>query len=257
MRAVNLIPDDSRRGWGGSGGRSGGSVYVLLGTLAVALALVTVYVLTTNQISDQKAKVAALQAEAATAQGTAAQLSPYVEFAKLAQARTGTVRAIASSRFDWHAALAGLSRVVPANTSLQSLVATVAPGVGVGGAGGSGADLRGAIAAPAFQISGCSDSQVDVARLISRLKVINGVTRVSLEDSQKSGSSQPGAAVSSAAGGSGCRAGAPTFDLVVFFTPLANAGVTSVGTQPVSSTTATPPATSTTATSTTATGGSK
>ena len=238
MRAVNLIPNDSGRSWGGSGGRSGGSVYVLLGTLAVALALVTVYVLTNNRISDQKAKVAALQAQVTNAQLAATRLAPYVTFAKLAQERMETVRGIASSRFDWHAALAGLSRVVPANTSLQSLVATVG---GAGASGASGTDLRGDITAPAFQLSGCSDSQDDVARLISRLRLIDGVTRVSLEDSQKSSSGQSGASVS-AGGTGGCKAASPSFDLVVFFTPLANAGadgVTSLGTEPVSSTTST------------------
>ena len=241
MRAVNLIPDDSRRGWRGPVGGSGGSVYVLLGALAVALALVTLYVLTTNRISDQKAKVAGLQAQASQAQSAAARLAPYVEFAMLAQARTATVRGIASSRFDWHGALAGLSRVVPANTSLQSLVGTVVPGVTVGGAGGSatGASLRGDVSAPAFELTGCSDSQDDVARLVSRLRLIDGVTHVSLEDTQKSANGQSGASVSSGSGG-GCPKGSPTFDMVVFFTPLANAGadgVTSVSSEPVSSTT--------------------
>lgn len=242
MRAVNLIPEDSRRGWRNSGGRSGGSVYVLLGTLAITLALVTVYVLATNRIADQKAKIAGLQAEATQAQGAAARLEPYVEFANLAQARTETVREIASSRFDWHAALAGLSRVVPANTSLQSLVGTVVPGVNVGGAGGSGvsADLRGDIPAPAFELSGCSDSQDDVARLISRLRLIDGVTRVSLESSTKSDSGQAGASVSSGTGG-GCPGSSPSFNLVVFFTPLANAGADGVTTlaTPVSTATST------------------
>jgi Tfp pilus assembly protein PilN len=235
MRAVNLIPDDARGGWRGSGARAGTSVYVLLGALVAALALVTVYVLTSNKISTETAKVTALQTEAAQAQAAAARLAPYVEFEKLAQARVQTVREIASTRFDWQAALTGLSRVVPANTSLQSLVATVAPGATIGSGSGAASTLRGAIAAPAFQISGCSASQDDVARLISQLRVINGVTRVSLQDSQK-GSSQSGASVSTPAGGGGCRASAPTFDLVVFFKPLASAGATSPGAQPVSAT---------------------
>jgi len=244
VRAVNLIPQDARRGGRGSGARAAGSVYVLLGALAIAVALVTVYVLTTNRISSQKAQVASLQAEATQAQAQAAGLQPYVEFAQLAQARSQTIRAIASSRFDWHAALADLARVVPANTSLQSLVGTVVPGAAVNGAGGgatSGASLRGDINAPAFQLSGCSDSQDDVARLISRLRLIDGVTRVSLEDSQVSGSSQSGASVSSSGAG-GCPAGSPSFDLVVFFQPLANAGadgVTSLGAEPVSTSTST------------------
>jgi Tfp pilus assembly protein PilN len=243
VRAVNLIPDDSRRGWRSAGGRTCGSVYVLLGSLAILLVLVTVYVLASNRVSDQKAKIAGLQAEATQAQGAAARLEPYVEFASLARARTETVREIASSRFDWHAALAGLSRVVPANTSLQSLLGTVVPGVEVGGSGGSssGVDLRSDIAAPAFELSGCSDTQDDVARLISRLRLIDGVTRVSLESSTKSTSSQSGASVSSGGTG-GCRGHAPSFNLVVFFTPLTNAGadgVTALGSEPVSTTSST------------------
>jgi Tfp pilus assembly protein PilN len=242
MRAVNLIPNDSRRGWRSASARGGGSVYLFLGTLAIALVLVTAYVLASNQVSNQKAKITALQTEATEAQSAASRLSPYVEFAKLAQARTETVREIASSRFNWYGALAGLSRVVPANTSLQSLVGTVVPGVTVGGAGGGGAaaDLRTDIAAPAFELSGCSDSQDDVARLISRLRLIDGVTRVSLESSQKSASSQSGASVTSGtSGGGGCRGNAPSFDLVVFFQPLANAGAngpTSLSAGPASST---------------------
>jgi Tfp pilus assembly protein PilN len=255
MRAVNLIPGDSRRGGRTGTGHSGGSVYVLLAAMAAAVLLLALYVSATNRISSQQAKVAALRTEAAQAQAVATRLAPYVQFAALAQARTATIRGIASSRFDWHAALAGLSRVVPANTSLQSLSGSVVPGVNITGASGSGgnaAELRGVIAAPAFQLSGCTDSQDDVARLISRLRLIDGVTRVSLEDSQKSVGGQAGATVSSAgSAGEGCGANRPTFDLVVFFQPLANAGadgVTSLSTAASSTTT-------TAAGSTTTTGG--
>jgi len=245
MRAVNLIPQDSRRGGRSGGARAGSSVYLLLGVLAVAVALVTVFVLTTNQISSRKAKVATLQTEASDAQAEAAKLQPYVEFAQLAQARAVTIREIASSRFDWHAALADLSRVVPANTSLESLVGSVVPGAGISGSGGSpasGTSLRSDVNAPAFQLSGCTDSQDDVARLMSRLRLIDGVTRVSLEDSQMNTDSQSGASVSSSSSGGGCPANSPSFDLVVFFQPLANAGangVTSLGTEPVSTSTST------------------
>jgi Tfp pilus assembly protein PilN len=242
VRAVNLIPNESRRGPGITTGRSGGSVYALLAALAVTVALLAVYVTTSNQISSRQATVTALKSQATEAQSAAAKLAPYVTFAKLAQARAATIRGIASSRFDWHAALAGLSRVVPTNTSLQSLVGSVVPGVTISGGTGSSsaASLRGAVAAPALQLTGCSASQDDVARLVSRLRLIDGVTRVSLEDSQKSTSAQSGAAVSGA-GATGCGANRPSFDLVIFFAPLANAGadgVTSLSTS-VSSTTTT------------------
>jgi Tfp pilus assembly protein PilN len=261
MRAVNLIPGDARRG-STPAGRSGGTVYVLLAALTIAVVLVAVYVTATNDISNEQAKVSALQAQAAAAQGTATRLGPYVQFAALAQSRAATIRGIASSRFDWQSALAGLARVIPANTSLQSLGGSVVPDVSVGGGGGGGASqLRSAIQAPAFQMTGCSDSQDDVARLVSRLRLVDGVTRVTLEDSQKSAGAQAGATVSTtgsgsgtgASGGVGCGANRPTFDLVVFFQPLANAGadgVLSVGT-PVSSTTGAGASTTGTAATTT------
>ncbi|MGB8881727.1 MAG: hypothetical protein WCD11_35860, partial [Solirubrobacteraceae bacterium] len=93
--------------------------------------------------------------------------------------------------------------------------------------------LRGDITAPAFQLSGCTGSQDDVARLISQLRLINGVTRVAFSDATESNS---GAGAGTSAGASsgpsqGCGANGPSFDLVVFFQPVANAGpqgVTSV-----------------------------
>lgn len=259
MKAVNLIPSDARRGGRGAGGRSGGAVYVLLGALAVAVALVAVYVTATNQISTAKAKISALQTEALAASGTAARLAPYVQFAQLAQARATTIRGIAANRFDWHAALANLARVVPANTSLQSLSGSVVPGAAVSGASSGGSSsLRGDINAPAFEITGCSGSQDDVARLISRLRLIDGVTRVSLQDSQKSASGAGGPSVattgsagSSGSSGQGCGANRPTWDIVVFFSALPGAGADGV-TSLTSSIPGATTATSATATTTTA-----
>ncbi len=243
MRAVNLIPNDSRRASGVST-RSGGSVYVLLGVMAIALAFVTMYVVTVNRIADQKAKIGTLQAQASQAQASAARLAPYVQFAKLAQARADTIRQIASSRFDWQAALGGLSSVVPANTSLQSLAGAL-PGATPGGSAATPASsaLTGSLTGPSIALSGCSDSQDDVARLMSRLRLINDVTQVSLQTSTKSANAQSGAAVSSSGGvGAGCPAGSPSFALNITFAPLASAspgGAAPSGAQAVSSTTST------------------
>ncbi len=256
MRAVNLIPSDARRSGKRATGKPQGPAYAILGMLALALVLVTVYVLTNNTISERQAKVTSLQAQVAQVQAQAGRLSNYAQFAKLAQARADTVREIAAARFDWHGALADLSKVVPADTSLQSLAGSVAPGAGAGGttAAGSGS-LRGDISAPAFELTGCTKTQDDVARLMSRLRLINGVTRVTLGDSAKPGSAQSGGTAGSPSGGGGCGLNAPVFDLVVFFTPLPAAGptgVASVTAVPVSSTTAT-----TATTATTTPGGSK
>ena len=237
MRAVNLIPSDAARGSRGPASLPAGPAYAVLALLAIALAFVSVYVLTGNTISQRKAKLASVQQQAAQEQLVAARLTNYAQFAQLAQARVATVKQLASTRFDWHAALSDLSKVVPADTSLQSLLGTVAPGVSVSGPGGSvgGAgdtsSLRGDITAPAFELQGCTKSQDDVARLMSRLRVMNGVTRVTLASSLKQAAAPGGGAVSSApagggTAGQGCAPNTAAFDLVVFFKPLPGAPAT-------------------------------
>jgi Tfp pilus assembly protein PilN len=237
MKAVNLIPTDARRVGKGGAPLPSSPSYLLLGLLALAVALVTVYVLTNNKISDRQAQLTTVKAQVAQAQARATGLADYQKFAKLAEARAQTVRQIAGTRFDWYGALSDLSKVVPADTSLQSLFGSVAPGASTGGSSGSGnsSSLRGDLSAPAFELTGCTKTQDDVARLMSRLRLISGVTRVTLGDSQKQGAAGAGASASSAgttgtgatAGQSGgCGPNAPTFDLVVFFQPLPGAPAT-------------------------------
>jgi len=220
MRAINLIPADSR---GRPRSPSTGMqvpVYLLLGMLAAAVALVTVYVLTSNTITSRTATLANLKTEVAQEQAAANRLGEFSKFSQLAQTRISTVRGIASARFDWHTALVNLSKVVPADTTLQSIVGTVVPGANAGG-GGAASSLRSDITAPAFDLTGCTANQDDVARLMSRLRLIDGVTRVSFSTSQESNATAP---ASGSGNPQGCAASAPTFALTVFFTPVANAG---------------------------------
>jgi Tfp pilus assembly protein PilN len=258
MKAVNLIPSD-HRGIGSTSPRALLTpAYGVIGALVLAIALVTVYVLSSNTVSDRQATVANLQAQVVQEQALAARLGDYAQFVKLAQAREQTVQQIASTRFNWHDALADLAKVVPANTSLQSLLGTVAPGASVNGPGGSAggggastASLRSTTPVPAFEIRGCTKTQDDVAALISRLRVMPGVTRVTLADSVKSGGSAGASVGTPTAGVSGCGNNTPSFDLVIFFSPLPQLGATTGSTTQSVSTTA--PTTSTTSTTTAAT----
>ncbi len=250
MKAVNLIPSDNKRSSGGRAavGPPRGPAVALIAGLVVALAFATIYVLTSNTITDRKAKLATVQNQVTAAQAAAAKLNNYANFVKLASSRLATVSQIATQRFDWHAALSDLSKVVPSNTSLQSLLGTVSPSASVSGAGGSTGGsaigtgtLRSTITAPAFEIKGCTTTQDDVARLMSNLRLINGVTRVTLADATKQDATGVVAASSGGTSGS-CPANGPSFDLVVFFQPL-----------PGESSTATTPGTTTTSTTTTST----
>lgn len=205
MRAVNLIPQDA------AGGGSSPAVTILLGSLAVLLALVTVHVLTGNTIQERKAELASVRQQVVVAQAQADATKPYREFAALAEARVETVRQLGSARFDWHRAFAGLATVIPDDVWLTSVTGTVAPGVNVGGGDAGGAnDLRAAIPNPAITLTGCTVDHESVVRLISRLRLLHDVQRVSLADSSKD------------AGGD-CQHGHtsfPQFDAVIFFEPI-------------------------------------
>lgn len=272
MNSVNLIPGDARRGGRSPSGLSFGPAHAILGVLAVAVGLMVLYVLAGNSISQRKAQLAAVHAQVSQVQAASAQLANYAQFQQLAQGRVATVRQIASTRFDWHRALAALSKVVPSDTSLQSLTATASSTSATGGASGGGGNssaLRGAEPGPAFQITGCTKTQDDVARLMSRLRLINGVTRVTLSDSQKETSSASSGTVSTSSSGSagtGCGKDTPNFDLVVSFAPVPGAltsasttgapgATTTPGstTPPGTTTSTTPPGTTTTTPGTTAT----
>jgi Tfp pilus assembly protein PilN len=227
VKAVNLIPADSRRA--GAGNRElQVPVYLFLGLLAGILALVTLWVLAGNTIASREAQLANLQAQVTAEQTLASRLVNYAQFASVAQSRVQTVRSIAATRFHWHRVLSELAQVVPANTSLLSLQGTVAPGASAGGssggAGGAG-NLRSQISRPALEMTGCTAAQDDVARLMSRLRLITGVTRVTLGASVKAASGSSGGGAS---GSSGCPANEPAFDVLVFFQPLAGAGPTGV-----------------------------
>ena len=240
MKAVNLIPPEEQRGGPGGFGRSGGAVYVLLGLLGVLVIGVAAYVLTTNTIKDRKAKITRAQTEAAAAQAEASALRPYREFAQLRQKRVATVSELAKNRFDWERTMRDLSRVLPGDVWLESLRATVSPSVQFGAAGGGGGgetgSIRGKQPVPAVEITGCTKQQAEVSRVLTRLRLIQDVSRVTLAESSKSesqvsagggggGSASAGESGGGADGGD-CRHGSdktPRFQLVIFFKPLPKA----------------------------------
>jgi Tfp pilus assembly protein PilN len=213
MRAVNLLPSDLR---GSSPSAApvrpererveGIGAYVVLGALALCVAMLAVYVLASNNVKQKQTDLDSVTAQADAAAQAAAKLKPYADFEAAAKARVETVRGLAAARFDWEQALNDLSRAIPADVKLQSLTGDM----GIPGASGAGGDsLRGSIAAPAISIGGCASSQPSVARLLAHLRAVDGVTRVSLSKSEKGGND------SSASPCPG--ADPPTFSAVVFF----------------------------------------
>jgi Tfp pilus assembly protein PilN len=219
MRPVNLIPADLRRG-DHAELRTGPLMYMVLGALALLVIGVAMLVITDNKIADSKARVATLKQEDATAAAEAKRLSAFTQFRTLTEQRIATVRSLADSRFDWERVMRELSLVLPSDVWLTSLTATATPGTALGGGeggGGSAAGLRGAIAGPALELSGCATGQEAVAGFVTALKDIDGVTRVGLGASELA--SKSGEAGSGGGGGSDCRTRhfIAQFNLVVAF----------------------------------------
>jgi Tfp pilus assembly protein PilN len=185
MRPVNLIPLEERHG-SQSPLRTGPLPYIVLGALVLLLAGVALLVTTGNEISEQRNEIVSLKQQNLAAEQRAQELTPYVQFAELHRARVETVSSLADSRFDWERVMRELSKVLPSNVWLTTLNASAsAQSASAAGAssesGGSG--LRGSVAGPALEISGCSTGQDGVAGFVTALKQIDGVTRVGVESS--------------------------------------------------------------------------
>jgi Tfp pilus assembly protein PilN len=222
MKAINLLPPDQRAAAkrGSSKAKRGGTVaeapagigaYVVLGALAACVVALAAYVLTTNTVKDRQAQLDAITAQAAATTQRVARLKPYADFQAMAETRIQTVKDLASSRFDWEQAMRDVSRAIPADVTLSALTGSVST------ASSGGSSVRTAIAAPALELKGCTRGQKEVAVLLSRLRNVDGVTRVSLAKSLKPAAEAAGAA-SSPTTATGCGKGRPpAFEIVAFF----------------------------------------
>jgi hypothetical protein len=194
--------------------------------------------------------------------------------------RVQAVDQLVDSRFDWAHAFHELGRVLPpGQVSLSSLSGTIggssggstaagadtaagasskaaaATGASAPAAGSSGAAATSsssvtsatpAGSVPTFTLAGCATSQSIVALTLDRLRLIDGVSEVTLQSSTQAAK---GAGGSSSGGSSGC-AGA-TFAMQITFDPLPAASAkSSPSTTPTTATSALTPTTGTPTTST-------
>jgi Tfp pilus assembly protein PilN len=260
VRAVNLLPPDIRgassKATGDSAaspeGKGGAGPIVVLGVLAACVAGTAAYVLTNNTIEQAHADLAAVTAQKQAVDAQAAKLRPYADFDATTKARVETVRDLAGRRFDWDQALRDLARAIPADVTLSSLSGDLGSGSGSSASPSGASGIRSAINAPAISLQGCTRDQRSVARLLARLRNVDGVTRVSISKSAKA-QGAVGAATEGSAGTQAppCGSGAvPTFELTMFFERAATAVAAPGGAAPAAGTTtpagtATPAATAT------------
>lgn len=227
VKAVNLIPSEQRAAAKPVAGRTAGpaadrplGAYVILAVLVFAIAAMALHTLTSNSIKENEAELQRVEQEASAISAQATALQKFADFKQLADSRSETVRAIATSRFPWPETLEDISRALPADVYISAFDGTT-----LGESGGS--SLRGAIQAPSIQLNGCTDEQATVARLMSRLRDVRGVTRVTLAKSERTdtvGSAAAPAPATAEDGPNGavttepCPKGSPpAFEMIVFF----------------------------------------
>jgi Tfp pilus assembly protein PilN len=180
VRAINLIPPEEQRGRVQA--RAGVLSYVLIGVLVAALAGITAMVVTSNQISDRRDEVRALEQRRDAAQSSAESLQVFTDFRAMQEARTATVTSLAQSRFDWERVLRELALVLPEDVWLVDLEGTVSPAVQTDG----GVEVTGrqSVPGPALELVGCTVSQDAVGSFAAALRDIDGVTRVGVFKSE-------------------------------------------------------------------------
>jgi Tfp pilus assembly protein PilN len=211
MKAVNLMPQEGRAGRtrGAGSAASGTGVYVVLALLAIAVVVTALSALAGRDLSAKEAELAGAESAAQVVEAKAAALGAADQTAAPGKARMETIEGLIDGRFDWSRSLREVARAVPADVDLTSLVGTVAPGTAV--AGGGGGSLRAALPVPAIDLIGCAPSHSRVATVVSRLRAISGVQRVSLASSEKSDAGSLST--------TDCRANdkSPQFQLTVFY----------------------------------------
>ena len=245
MRAINLVPAESRPGRV-NGGKSGGAVYGVLGLLVVMLLGLSVYATSKRDEARANQELATIDQSTQAYKQVASQYASFESAAAQANQRISTVRSLAEARFDWAGAMRDLSRLVPKSTRVSALTASISPTTSA--SGGATSAFRGQLSAPAIAMTGCSLSQSTVATLITQLQAMRRVTNVTLEQS----ATKVNAGDTAENVDSGCEYYG--FDLVVFFDPgdaVASADIapsSSPATETISTESAgatTPPATST------------
>jgi Tfp pilus assembly protein PilN len=191
VKPVNLIPQDQRRRRPSDSQGNGGKI--VLGVLAVLLAMVVAYVLTSNSVTENQDKAAAASAQADQLEAQAGKQSGYSDFAQTAATRLKSVSDVAATRFDWERLMRELARIMPAGSWLQSADASTT-GDPTSASGGTPATPTPAtttgVTQPAANLIGCTPHQSDVADMMVRLKQLYRAEDVTLNESTAGTSDQ-------------------------------------------------------------------
>lgn len=179
MRAVNLVPPESRSGQF-TAGKSGGAVYGVPVALLLVLLAVSGLAITGKHKKEAEQELASVQQSTQAYQQLASRFASFTDAAAKTSQRIELVRSISDARFDWAGSLRDMARVMPSTAQVLKLEASVRDGVG-----GSGSQFRSALPTPAIAMEGCSSTQEAVADLVTRLQAMRRVTNVTMETAKR------------------------------------------------------------------------
>lgn len=192
MRAVNLLPPELRPRVPGEGDPR--VAWGILGGLAVLLLMVVVAISYSNKAKTINDEAASIRSEAEQLQASVAVVPTNVnDVSDEVHNRTLLVGGLSATRFPWNVAMHDLSKSLPSDVTLDSIVGSSATaGDSATAAGASGAMQ------PSMTLTGCASGWVGYARLLTWLRQMPGVANV---QSNSSAVGQPASSGGAASGG--------------------------------------------------------
>jgi Tfp pilus assembly protein PilN len=220
MKPVNLLPQGARP-YSDAGGKATRS-YVVIGVLALLVAALAGYVLTTNQITSKKNEIQTAKSEESQAQAQVASLATYASFNKIAETRISTVTSLALGRIDYERLMRETALVLPDGVWLSSMDAEAGTGVTAATTAPTSTGTAAGTGEPTVDLMGCAKTQDAVATTLVRLRAIHGSDEVDLKNSGKD--------LTTAGTGSASGCGNNySFEILVNLQPLTITGVGDVG----------------------------
>jgi Tfp pilus assembly protein PilN len=181
MRAVNLLPRELQGRATTTSWRRFGSPTPLVagaaGAVVVVAMLGLLFVTAGRSVDSKEREVTALRAEQAAAEAARERSADTPG----RQQRETAVASAVGQRLAWDVMLTRLARVVPKGIQLNTLAAA-APAA----AGATAAPAQGGAAVSQFALTGVAPSHRDVARLLTRLRLVPGLVDPQLGSSSKS-----------------------------------------------------------------------
>lgn len=183
--------------------------------VALLAAAVVYLVVVSNQVSSGRERLGELAGAVAQSEREAAALKPYDDFARATVARRDAVATVAGTRFNWDRTLRQLAGAGPDGVWLTTAKGTLSPTTQVDGDAPDGdtTALRGALQAPALELSGCATHERGVPAYMDRLYGLTGVTDVGFSRSERLGRN------GAAGGPCGEDSDGARFSLVAYFKP--------------------------------------